>query len=206
MKKILSLILCCAFVLSFCACEKMDPNYGKSSQKVETKQDEAQPQTVSLPEIKSDDEVMPTYFDISLYDEENYADIYLGKDFEYKITYGGSNITVPASYKNMIKTHSARWIELPFNASAEQIARVLFALISKALSLTTMQNGENGVFLEYVKLNETAKGWACFEKADFESLGVDIASIICSRAVSSESADIISRLSKNEKFINPKEL
>ena len=103
MKKILSLILCCALVLSFCACEKMDPNYGKSSQKVETKQDEAQPQTVSLPEIKSDDEVMPTYFDLSLYDEENYADIYLGKDFEYKITYGGSNITVPTSYKNMIK-------------------------------------------------------------------------------------------------------
>ena len=110
------------------------------------------------------------------------------------------------SYKNMIKTHSARWIELPFNTSAEQIARVLFALISKALSLTTMQNSENGVFLEYVKLNETAKGWACFEKADFESLGVDIASITCSQAVSSESGDIISRLSKNEKFTNPKEL
>lgn len=110
------------------------------------------------------------------------------------------------SYKSMIKTHSARWIELPFNTSAEQIARVLFALISKALSLTTMQNGENGVFLEYIKLNETAKGWACFERADFESMGVDIASISCSQVVLAESDEIISRLAQNENFTNPKEL
>lgn len=110
------------------------------------------------------------------------------------------------SYKSMIKTHSARWIELPFNTSAEQIARVLFALISKALSLTQMSNGENGVFLEYIKLNETAKGWAMFERADFESMGVEIASISCSQAVADESGDIIARLGQNEKFTNPKEL
>ena len=106
MKKILSLILCCIFVLGLCSCENMDPDYGKSSAKVETAQTEestAAKKQVEVPEIKSDDETMPTYFDISLYDEENYADIYLGKDFEYKMTYGGSALTVPTTYKDMTK-------------------------------------------------------------------------------------------------------
>lgn len=58
---------------------------------------------VRIPEIKSDDTVMPKYFDISLYDEENYADIYLGKKFEFNITYCGSQLTVPSSLKQINK-------------------------------------------------------------------------------------------------------
>lgn len=105
MKKILSLILCCVFVFSLVSCETLDPNYGKSSAKKEVVKkvdDEGEP--IKIPEIKSDDEIMPTYFDISLFDEENYADIYLGKKFEYKITYCGSTLEVPSSYKKMTKT------------------------------------------------------------------------------------------------------
>lgn len=106
MKKFLSLAICCIFIFSLCACEKMNPDYGKSSAKiksVENGENTVSVTSVALPEIKSDDEVMPTYIDISLYDEENYADIYLGKNFEYKITYGGSALTVPTTYKNMQK-------------------------------------------------------------------------------------------------------
>lgn len=106
MKKILSLAICCIFIFSLCACEKMDPDYGKSSAKRDISGDNESKTSVNsvvIPEIKSDDEVMPTYLDISLYDEENYADIYLGKNFEYKITYGGSTLNVPTTYKDMQK-------------------------------------------------------------------------------------------------------
>lgn len=105
MKKILCLLLCCASLISLAACEKFDDNYGKSSaiQKTDDSAPEKTSEGIKIPEIKSDDSVMPTYFDISLYDEENYSDIYLGEDFEYKITYVGSAITVPSSYKEMTK-------------------------------------------------------------------------------------------------------
>lgn len=104
MKKILCLLLCCVSLISLAACEKFDDNYGKSyavKESIDTA-DETENQ-IKIPEIKSDDSVMPTYFDISLYDEENYSDIYLGEKFSYKITYAGSAISVPSSYKNITK-------------------------------------------------------------------------------------------------------
>lgn len=105
MKKILCLGLCCIFLLGLTACEKFDDNYGKSSSVSKTESDASKKvsEDIKIPEIKSDDSVMPTYVDISLYDEENYADIYLGKDFKYKITYVGSALEVPSSYKNLTK-------------------------------------------------------------------------------------------------------
>lgn len=102
MKRILSVILCCLLVMSLCACQKFDDNYGKSSSKESTAADSVSKQ-IKIPEIKSDDSVMPTYIDISLYDEENYADIYLGENFEYKVTYAGSALSVPSSYANITK-------------------------------------------------------------------------------------------------------
>lgn len=105
MKKILCVALCSVFLLSLSACEKFDDNYGKSSSVSQTESNTSKKATedIKIPEIKSDDTVMPTYVDISLYDEENYADIYLGKDFKYKITYVGSALEVPSSYKNLTK-------------------------------------------------------------------------------------------------------
>ena len=105
MKKLVSLFLCCLFLIGLTACEKFDDDYGKSSVKKEDVASDTSSvyEDIKIPEIKSDDSVMPTYIDISLYDEENYADIYLGKDFEYKITYVGSALEVPSSYKKMTK-------------------------------------------------------------------------------------------------------
>lgn len=105
MKRIVSLILCLVFLLCLSACEKFDDNYGKSSTAQLKKEEltKSEHQDIKTPEIKSDDSVMPTYVDISLYDEENYADIYLGKDFDYNVTYVGSVLTVPTSYKSFTK-------------------------------------------------------------------------------------------------------
>ena len=68
MKKIICMLLCFVMVLGvLTACSKVDLNYGVSSE-VQTTDEDTQ---VKIPEIKSEDEVMPTYFDISLFDEEN---------------------------------------------------------------------------------------------------------------------------------------
>lgn len=106
MKRIVCLLICGIFVLGLCGCEKFDSEYGKSVKDVQDSISSVNSDvsTVNLPEIMSDDDVMPTYVDISLYDEINYADIYLGKDFEYKITYDGSSIEVPSNYKNITQS------------------------------------------------------------------------------------------------------
>ena len=100
-KHIWALPVCIAFLL-FClsGCSMLDKDYGKSEPTPLRSEHEV---GVKIPEIKSDDRIMPTYFDISLYDEENYADIYLGKDFKYKATYSGNLLSLPAGYKDMIK-------------------------------------------------------------------------------------------------------
>ena len=49
----------------------------------------------------SSDRVMSNYFDISLFDEENYSDIYLGKKFEINATYSGESLPVPTSLEDM---------------------------------------------------------------------------------------------------------
>lgn len=103
MKRIISIGLCCAFLFCLSACEKFDENYGKSSAQPQKSDDQVATNEIKIPEIKSDDSVMPTYVDISLYDEENYADIYLGKDFRYNVTYVGSVLELPTSYKNITK-------------------------------------------------------------------------------------------------------
>lgn len=109
MKNIFKMIMVTALILclvSLSACTPFDSDYGESvNSEVDTAPVVSQKTypNAKIPEIMSDDEVMPMFFDISLYDEENYADIYLGKRFEYNFTYAGSEITVPTTYKEMTK-------------------------------------------------------------------------------------------------------
>ena len=53
------------------------------------------------PEISSDDRVMSTFVDISLYNVENYAEIYLGKNFKITAEFDGIKITAPSDYKTL---------------------------------------------------------------------------------------------------------
>ncbi len=111
----LLLITACAFS----ACTPFDPEYGTS---VKDKVSSKVYRDVKIPEIKSDDEKMPTFFDISLFDEENYSDIYLGKKYEYKITYAGSDFELPSSLDDM---HDLGWKMLEsseYNADAQILA------------------------------------------------------------------------------------
>ncbi len=57
-----------------------------------------------LPDIVSLDKKMANYFDISLFDEENYSNIYLGKKFKFDITYNDKKLTVPTTLDKLAKS------------------------------------------------------------------------------------------------------
>jgi len=68
-------------------------------------------------------------------------------------------------YKNDLKKHSARWIEIPLNPSAEQFCRIFFVMIERLLELSVMNNGEREVKLHSVIVHETDTGYAqCFKE------------------------------------------
>ncbi len=94
-KKVFSLLLVLIMVFGFVGCSDIDPDYGVSenSETKEETQDDANydPNT----KIMSSDRVMSNYFDISLFDEENYSEIYLGKKFQIDAEYIGIKLPVP---------------------------------------------------------------------------------------------------------------
>ncbi len=63
-------------------------------------------------------------------------------------------------YKDDMKRHSKRWIELPVSPSAEQFARVIYLMVERVLELTVMQNGEREVRLDSIIVHETKTGYA----------------------------------------------
>ncbi|MBR8462337.1 6-carboxytetrahydropterin synthase [Campylobacter sp. faydin G-24] len=68
-------------------------------------------------------------------------------------------------YKNDLKKHSARWICIPQNPSAEQFCRIFFVIIDRLLKLSVMQNGEREVSLHSIIVHETDTGYAqCFRE------------------------------------------
>lgn len=96
-----ALLISLVLIFSVTACSDIDPNYGvvsdnESGQSVKEKSNYDEDM-----KIMSSDRVMPKYFDISLFDEENYADIYLGKKFEIDAVFAGDTIPVPAKLEEL---------------------------------------------------------------------------------------------------------
>lgn len=63
-------------------------------------------------------------------------------------------------FKNMIKSTCDRWIELPFNPSAECLSMFLHYWINQIMLSTITNNGEGDVRCTGVRYHETATGWA----------------------------------------------
>lgn len=105
-KRSFALIVSLILIFGLCACSKIDPNYGVSestsdalkSTESKTDNDETEDEV-----IFSSDRVMSTFFDISLFDEENYSEVYLGKKFKIDGVYGGKNLPVPATLEDLAK-------------------------------------------------------------------------------------------------------
>ncbi|MBE6749758.1 MAG: hypothetical protein E7560_01165 [Ruminococcaceae bacterium] len=94
--KIFCLIISVLLIFSAAACSPVDDDYGVSSvEEVTDKEAENIADENVDTTIMSLDRVMSNYFDISLFDEENYANIYLGKKFEIDATFAGDEFTVP---------------------------------------------------------------------------------------------------------------
>jgi len=128
--------------------------------------------------------------------------------FDHAITLG---VLDEKSYKDAMKKHSKRWIELPVNPSAEQFSRVFFLLIDRLLQATVMQNGEKEVKLHSIIVHETKTGYAqCFREDAYSKLMGTIAlnEIIFSKQVQKEWSDprLFEKILNKETFINPRSL
>lgn len=100
-KKILALVSVLCIAVFVIGCNPVDNDYGVVSDTAK----EDTPSSVSQQEheIMSSDRVVSKYFDISLFDEENYADIYLGKKFKIDATYAGEELKVPTKIEDLEK-------------------------------------------------------------------------------------------------------
>ena len=112
-------------------------------------------------------------------------------------------------YIEAIKKHSLRWVELPVSPSAEQFARVIFLIVDKLLTQTTMVNGEKEVALHSVIVHETETGYAQGFREDAYSklMGeIKLKDIVFSKQVKKEWSDpqMWDKLLKDDIFTNPK--
>lgn len=73
-------------------------------------------------------------------------------------------------FREFIKKECKRWIELPFNPSAEMLSLFVFRGVSNILAHTNFMNGESGVKLKAVRYHETVTGWSECNEADFKNI------------------------------------
>lgn len=67
-------------------------------------------------------------------------------------------------FRKFIKENCDRWIELPFNPSAEMLSMFIYYGITKILESIKFSNGEKNVSVHSVKYHETKSGSAtCFK-------------------------------------------
>ena len=102
-KKALAFFVSLILIFSLTACSDVDLNYGVVSQNRSAENEVEKSNYDEDMKIMSSDKVMPKYFDISLFDEENYADIYLGKKFQINAVFKGMTIPVPANVEELKK-------------------------------------------------------------------------------------------------------
>ncbi len=101
MKKIISLLLSLVFIFTFISCSKVDRNYGVTSEP-EVSSDVSSVAKNDLPEIMTLDQKMANYFDTSLFDEENYANVYLDKKFKFNAVFDGCVLSVPEKMETLM--------------------------------------------------------------------------------------------------------
>ena len=100
-KRSFALLISLILMFGLCACSAMDPNYGVSESSDTSSTAEPDTDEAEDTKIISSDRVMSTFFDISLFDEENYSEIYLGKKFRIDGVFGGKNLPVPTTLKDL---------------------------------------------------------------------------------------------------------
>lgn len=77
-------------------------------------------------------------------------------------------------YKSFIKKECDRYIELPFNPSAEMLSTFILAGVNYIISKTQFNNGETDVRCVSVRYHETATGYAQAGLKDVENFLKDM--------------------------------
>jgi 6-pyruvoyltetrahydropterin/6-carboxytetrahydropterin synthase len=129
----------------------------------------------------------------------------LVESFDHAITLWSKDAN---EYKNDMKKHSQRWIELPVSPSAEQFSRVIFVLLDALLNLTCKQNGEKEVLLYSIIVHETDTGYAqCFRQDAYsEKMGaISLEEIIFSDSIkeSFSHTTLLEEIVAQKEFVNP---
>lgn len=73
-------------------------------------------------------------------------------------------------YKDFFKRMNKRWIQLPFNPSAEMLSVFIFKYVQQILNHHTKRNGEGDIKVAAVRYHETETGWAECDAIDVENL------------------------------------
>ena len=76
-------------------------------------------------------------------------------------------------FREFIKKTCDRWIELPFNPSAECLSMYLLKGIKYIMDHTVTQNGESKIDVTGVRYHETVTGWAEATQKDLDVLWQD---------------------------------
>ncbi len=143
--RIISFVLCSVILLALCSCNKVT---NTSSNRKTVTVGKKKYENVEIPKISSQDEVMPTYFDISLYNFENYSDLYLGDDFEYKINYVDDEITLPISYSEFTEAGFTLKESTEYNENS---------VILAGKNLSTQFLNKNGNVIDALFFNDSDK-------------------------------------------------
>jgi 6-pyruvoyltetrahydropterin/6-carboxytetrahydropterin synthase len=69
-------------------------------------------------------------------------------------------------FRNFIKDNCDRWIELPFNPSAEMLSVFIFKYIQHIIYHTNTSNGEGNIKVNSVRYHETTTGYAECNQTD----------------------------------------
>lgn len=108
-------------------------------------------------------------------------------------------------FKEFIKSNCDRWIELPFNPSAEMLSLFVFNFVRKILSQTKTNNGESGIHVKAVRYSETTTGYAECDINDWDKLYNNVYNdIIFSNGVVKDwSRELLEMLGNNAILQNP---
>lgn len=110
-------------------------------------------------------------------------------------------------FRDFIKKNCDRWIELPFNPSAECLSMYLLKGIKYIMDRTVTQNGESKINVTGVRYHETVTGWAEASETDLAVLWQDEwwDQIKYSEGVTNDWAeDLLTIIIDGEKAYNPK--
>lgn len=106
-------------------------------------------------------------------------------------------------FKNFIKASCDRWIELPFNPSAEMLSMFVFDMISRVLNNTKTNNGEGEIKVKSVRYHETTTGYAECDQNDINTMYI-LGPIVFSNGVIKDwSPELLGIIAEQKQVENP---